>query len=161
MADEVLASVRASPPRRGSGVFVLGSLGVMLIYLAFASPPAGLGFQLMLIVFGIGALMMTAKMWQATQLAMELTLEELRLSDGTVLTPTDSIVNIDRGMFAFKPSHGFTLKLAGKTPAGWHPGMWWRFGKRLGVGGVTPGAQTKIMADVISAMIASRSQTSD
>ena len=156
MGDDVLASVRASRPRRGFGVFVLGSLGLMLIYLAFTAPPEGFGFQAMLIGFGMITLWLANKMWAATQQVIELTMDELRLSDGTVLAPTAQIASIDRGMFAFKPSHGFTLKLNSKAPVGWHPGMWWRFGKRLGVGGVTPGSQTRIMADVISAMIAER-----
>jgi hypothetical protein len=34
--------------------------------------------------------------------------------------------------------------------------MFWRLGKRLGVGGVTPGAQTKMMSDMIAAMIMER-----
>ncbi len=157
MSDEVLATVRASTPRRGFAIVVLGCLGLMLIYLAFTAPPAGLGFQVTLIGLGMSSLWLTNRMWVVTQRAIELTASELRLSDGTVLTTTEAIESIDRGMFAFKPSNGFTLKLAKKAPRGWHPGMWWRFGRRLGVGGVTPGAQTKIMADVISAMIMSRS----
>jgi hypothetical protein len=42
-----------------------------------------------------------------------------------------------------------------KTPASrvWAPGLWWRFGKRVGVGGVTPAGQGKAMADVIAARI--------
>ncbi len=159
MAEDVLARIAASKPRRGFGVAVLGALGVMLIYLAFAAPPAGLGFQAMLIGFGAVSLWVSLRMWAATQHVIELTSEELRLEDGTSLVKTEEIVSIDRGMFAFKPSHGFTLKLTAKQPSRWHPGMWWRLGRRLGVGGVTPGAQTKIMADVISAMIASRSQS--
>lgn len=156
MSDEVLARVEAKGARRGFGVFVLGSLGVILIYLAFAAPPAGIAYQVMLIALGAGALWLTARMWSVTQQVMELTPEMLRLSDGTVLAETSKIIGIDRGMFAFKPSHGFTLKLAAGNRAAWHPGMWWRLGNRLGVGGVTPGAQTKIMADVIAAMIAER-----
>ena len=156
MADDILAVVRASTPRRGLGIGVLGALGVVLIYMAFAAPPAGLGMQVMLIGFGIGSLWMAERMRRATFHALELTAQELRCSDGTVLASTDQIVAIDRGTFAFKPSHGFTLKLSEKFPVTWQPGMYWRFGKRLGVGGVTPGAQTKMMADVISAMIAER-----
>lgn len=156
MADDILARVSASKPRRAFGVAVLASLGGMLIYLAFAAPPAGFGFQVMLLGFGAIALYAANRMWVLTQSALELTETTLRLSDGTVLARTEDIVGIDRGMFAFKPSHGFTLKLRHRAARGWHPGMWWRIGRRLAVGGVTPGSQTKIMADVITAMIAER-----
>ena len=155
--DPVLARVHVSPPRRAFGVGVLAVLGALLIWLAFAAPPEVFGLQIMLIALGLAALWAAARMWRVTQLALELTDSALRLSDGTVLARTDQIEGIDRGMFAFKPSHGFTLKLKQRTPAAWHPGLWWRFGRRLGVGGVTAGAQTKIMADMISAMIHAQS----
>ena len=156
MSDQVLASIEASAPRRGLGVVVLGSLGAMLIYLAFAAPPAGFGLQIMLIVLGIGALWLTDRMRRATAVRIELTETELRTSDGVLLARADQFVSIDRGAFAFKPSHGFTLKMSAKASAAWQPGMYWRFGKRLGVGGVTPGAQTKMMSDMIAAMIMER-----
>ena len=157
MADEVLARVTASGPRRVFGVFVLAVLGVALVNLAFAAPPADLGYLALLLGLGGLSLWLAFRMWTVSQLALELTEHELRLSDGTCLARVADMATIDRGVFAFKPSHGFTLKLATKAPGGWHPGMWWRIGRRLGVGGVTSGSQTKIMADVISAMIATRS----
>ncbi|MDF1669094.1 MAG: hypothetical protein P1U83_05720 [Roseovarius sp.] len=156
MSDEVLAEIRASAPRRGLGISMLGALGVMLIYIALVAPPADFWAQLMLIAFGLGSLWMAEKMRRATLLRLELTMQELRTSDGKVLARADQFVSIDRGAFALKPSHGFTLKLSEKSPAGWQPGMYWRFGKRLGVGGVTPGAQTKVMSDMIAAMIMER-----
>ncbi len=161
MADKVLAVVGASSPRRGLGVFVLGALGVMLLYLAFAAPPAGLGMQLMLIVMGLVSLFGAVRMHRATSFAIELTEEALRTSDGVHLASVDQFVSIDRGAFAFKPSHGFTLKLKEKASGAWQPGMYWRLGKRLGVGGVTPGAQTKMMADMIAAMIMERQPDND
>lgn len=156
MADEVLARVHASTPRRVFGVAALTSLGLMLIYLAFAAPPQQFGYQIILLGVGAAALWLAVRMWMVTQVEIELTMEVLRLSDGTVLVPFDRITGIERGTFAFKPSQGFTLKLDGKMPGAWHPGMWWRLGKRLGVGGVTSGSQAKIMADVISAMMHER-----
>lgn len=161
MADNaILATVNASAPRRGLGLAVLAGLGAMLIYIAFAAPPAGLGMQLMLIGFGLGALWLAEKMRRATAVRLELTAEALRRSDGQQLARIADIVSIDRGAFAFKPSHGFTVKLTGPAPFAWEPGMYWRLGRRLGVGGVTPGAQTKIMADMIAAMITERDAAS-
>lgn len=156
MSDQVLAVIEASAPRRGLGIVVLGGLGVMLLYLAFAAPPAGFGMRIMLIALGLGALLLMERMRRATSVKIELTETELRTSDGTVLARAEQFVSIDRGAFAFKPSHGFTLKLTNSAPVAWLPGMYWRLGKRLGVGGVTPGAQTKVMSDMIAAMIMER-----
>lgn len=156
MSEQVLAVIEASAPRRGLGIVVLGALGVMLLYLAFAAPPAGFAMQVMLIVMGLVSLWLTDRMRRATALKIELTETELRTSDGAVLARADQFVSIDRGAFAFKPSHGFTLKLSDKGAGAWQPGMYWRMGRRLGVGGVTPGAQTKMMSDMIAAMIMER-----
>lgn len=161
MSDEVLAEVRASAPRRAFGVGTLIALGAILIYLAFVAPPDGLGLQAMLIAMGLGAVYLSERMRRATLLGLELTEAELRLSDGTVLAATNRIVSIDRGMFAFKPSNGFTLKFKDKAPARWEPGLCWCLGKRLGVGGVTAGAQTKMMADMISALVQHHAQPQD
>jgi hypothetical protein len=73
-----------------------------------------------------------------------------------VLARIDDVVAVDRGMFAIKPSNGFMLKLKTPAPRAWHPGLWWRLGRRLAVGGVTPGSQTRPVADIISVMIAER-----
>jgi hypothetical protein len=40
----------------------------------------------------------------------------------------------------------------------WVPGLWWRIGKRVGVGGVTPSQPARYMAEVMSAMILEREQ---
>jgi hypothetical protein len=156
MSEQVLAVIEASAPRRGLGMVVLGALGVMLLYLAFVTPPAGFGMQIMLVVMGLVSLWLLDRMRRATVVKIELTDSVLRTSDGTVLAQAEQFVSIDRGAFAFKPSHGFTLKLASSAPIAWQPGMYWRLGKRLGVGGVTPGAQTKMMSDMIAAMIMER-----
>ncbi len=153
--DEVLAVVHASGGRRILGVGSIWILALLVIYVAIVNPPAP-GWQVFLFVVGGGAIWMAERMRRATARVIELTRAELRDTSGTVLTPVDQIVSVDRGMFAFKPSNGFLLKLSGKAPRVWQPGMWWRMGARIGVGGMTPGHQAKFMAEMISAMIAER-----
>ena len=154
-SDEVLAVVRASAGRRILGIGSIWVLAVLVLYVAIVSPPAP-GWQVFLFVIGGGAIWIAEKMRRATAHALELTRDTLRGSDGTVLAAVDQIVAVDRGMFAFKPSNGFLLKLRAPGTRGWHPGLWWRFGSRIGVGGMTPGHQAKFMAEMISAMIAER-----
>ena len=38
----------------------------------------------------------------------------------------------------------------------WAPGMWWRVGRRVGVGGLTGGAESRAVADALAAMLVER-----
>lgn len=154
--DEVLATIQASTPRRFFGVAVLASLGLFLTYVALVSPPANPLWGFFLIFLGAGNVWAALRMWRATEGRIELTETQVRASDGTVIAEIADIRSLDRGMFAFKPSNGFMLRLNKKAPRRWWPGLWWCLGDRVGVGGVTSAGQTKAMAEIISAMLAQR-----
>ena len=68
----------------------------------------------------------------------------------------DEIESIDRGFFAFKPSNGFLLTTKSPGSRTWQPGLWWRIGRRIGVGGMTPGAQSKSVSEIIAIRVAQR-----
>ncbi|MDW4497024.1 hypothetical protein R5H30_03450 [Sulfitobacter sp. D35] len=152
---EILARVEAAPARRVIGIGALMLLGAMLIYIAFSQPPT-FGWQIFLLVIGGGALWMGERMRRATATALELTQAELRDSAGTTLARVEDMVAVDRGLFAFKPSNGFLLKVSARAPRAWHPGLWWRIGGRIGVGGLAPQRQTRAMAEIIASLIARR-----
>lgn len=156
MDDEVLARISASPARRGLGVLSMAALGAILVYVAFVRPPEGFVWQLFLIGFGVGALYLANRMRQATAEVLELTREELRSTDGTVIARVDEIEHLDRGFFAFKPSNGFLMRLSGKKKARWEPGLWWCLGRRVGIGGVTPGSHSKALAEILAALMHER-----
>ncbi|MEX0319305.1 MAG: hypothetical protein AB3N21_15200 [Ruegeria sp.] len=155
MQDEILAVVEASAPRRWIGVGMLVTVGVLVIYVALATPPA-LGWQVFLIVMGILALWLAQRMYQATAYRIELTTTELRSSAGVVIAQVTDVEAMDRGVFAFKPSNGFLLRTRTAGEGTWAPGLWWRLGRRIGVGGVTAAAQTKFMSETLAALMAER-----
>lgn len=157
--QEVLARVKASAGRRFLGIGMLCFLALMVIYVAITTPPS-MGWQIFLIAIGAVSLMIANAMRKSTVETLELTREELRDTAGTVLARMDDVLSIDRGAFAFKPSNGFLLRLAVPYDRAWRPGLWWRGGKRVGVGGMTPGRQTKYMSEIIAVIIAERDQTS-
>jgi hypothetical protein len=142
-----------SPMRRGSAVALLGLLGALLLRVALGAEEMEGGWMVMLIAMAAAVLWVAWRLWQATGVRLVLTEEYLREEGGRVLCRLDEIEKVERGTFAFKPSNGFLIRL--KTPGArvWAPGLWWRFGRRLGVGGVTPAGQGKAMADVIAARI--------
>ena len=151
-----LASAAASVPRRWMGVGMLALLGGLLLYVALSTPPENVLWQVFLIVLGLASLGLAEKMRRATELSIYLTEAGLHDSAGEVIAPLDQIARIERGTFAFKPSHGFTVQLITPQPRRWKPGIWWRMGRRVGIGGVMPGGQTKFMAEMLQAMLAER-----
>ncbi|MEP1766231.1 MAG: hypothetical protein ABJJ53_06255 [Sulfitobacter sp.] len=153
--EEVLAVARPSAGRRLLGIGSLGFLGFLVIYLAIVEQP-GLGWRLFLLALGVFVLLMTDKMRRATASYIELTPLVVRDHDGTIIARIEEIDGLDRGFFAFKPSNGFLMHTENKAPNEWRPGMWWRIGRRIGVGGMTPAHHTKQMSEILAIMIAQR-----
>ncbi|MBN9889225.1 hypothetical protein [Salipiger abyssi] len=156
---EIIARVKATGPRRAIGVGALSALGLLLLWLAVTEPPSGLLWQLFLVLLGAGALWMAQLMWRATGHTLLLTEEMLCDSTGAVLARVEEIEKVDRSMFAMKPSNGFLVRLRAPAPRAWQPGLWWRLGRRLAVGGVTAGRDTKPMADALALLVARRDGT--
>ena len=152
---EVLATIVASPPRRWLGVLSINLLGGMLLYVAFAQPPA-FGWQMFLLAMGAGSFWLGEAMRRSTQRTLELTRAELRDDTGQILARIDDIERVDRGIFAFKPSNGFLVRTRRSGPRAWNPGLWWRMGRRIGVGGVTSAHQAKFMVEILTAMLLER-----
>ena len=157
MSDPFQPKIAASQPRRWLGVGMLLFLGGLLIYVAFATPP-DLAWQMFLLLMGGVSLWVGDKMRRATEGWIELTEDALITHEGEVIARIDEIEKVERGMLAFKPSNGFMIKTKNPAARRWEPGLWWRMGRRIGVGGVTPASQSKVMADLISAKLMMRDQ---
>jgi len=145
----------ASPGRRAIGVGSVAALGGILLWLAATQGPEPL-WQAGMVAGGLGALWMARRMWLATAAWLVLTPEALESNDGRVLARMEDLEAVARGAFAFKPSNGFTLTLRRGGPFVWEPGLWWRIGRRVGVGGVTPGTPARLMAELMQERIARR-----
>ncbi|MEM1234076.1 MAG: hypothetical protein AAGH70_08100 [Pseudomonadota bacterium] len=149
---EVIATLGASAPRRIFASGVMGVLGVLLVYLATMSTATLLG-TLILAAAGFSVMWMAWWQWQVTEEVIELTATELRTSGGIVLARLDDVTGVDRGALAFKPSQGFVVRTSKAQQRAWAPGLYWRVGRTLGVGGVTGAGQGKFMAETLTAMI--------
>lgn len=156
MEENVLARLHASPVRRWLGIGLLAVLGAALLWLALSGPAQQGWARALLALAGLAAVALGDVMRRATAHGLELTRHALRDTSGRVLVEVDQIARVHRGVFAFKPSNGFTLRLSQAHGASWMPGLWWRFGRQLGVGGVIPGTQAKYMAEVLEHLIAQR-----
>ncbi len=153
MSDDVLARLEVSPGRRFFGFGVLAVLGGMLSFLALGQGEIDIGFRILLLGFGASGLWVATTMLRVTSAGLELTADVLRSDTGEVIARVCDIASVDRGVFAFKPSNGFLLRLKHSSPICWRPGLWWCLGRRVGVGGVTSASQTKAMAEILSIVI--------
>jgi len=131
-------------------VSMLAALGGVLIYVAFSNPPASQVWRAGFVLVGIGALVVADLLRRATQIRIVMTHEVIRDTSGRVLCRVDDIALVEKSAFAFKPSNGFSIITKKPQSRVWAPGLWWRFGRRIGVGGVTSAAEAKFMADIIS-----------
>jgi hypothetical protein len=155
---EVLATITASPMRRLFGLATLFVVGGVLSYIALITSPA-LHWRVFLLVLGGLVLWLADATRRATEQRIELTQQGIRSTSGEIIVPLDNIAAIKVGMFDLKPSNGFTVHLKKPRSRKWQPGLWWAFGRRVGIGGVTPGSEAKPMAQIIEALLADQSRT--
>lgn len=151
--NEVLASIDPQPVRRVVAVGFIVSLALIVWVVAVMRPPEHFGYMLFLVFFGAGCFWLAYSMWNATGRTIELTRSELREVDGRLLCRVDNVARVDRGAFAFKPAGGFLIRL--KAPEGervYAPGIWWRWGRTIAVGGVTARQDGKNVADMMIVM---------
>ena len=153
-------TVRVSAARRVFAVGALGVLGALLLLLAAAAPPREPALLAVLLAAGIGAALLAMRLHAATARGLVLSGGTLREAgpDGRLLARMEDVEAVDRGAFAFKPSSGFLLTLRRGSPGGgvWAPGLWWRVGRRIGVGGVMRGAEARTLAEAIALEVAAR-----
>jgi len=153
-SDEVLERIKPNGARRVMATGALGCLGSLLLWIAATQPPVDVGWLIFLVVMGAGSLWLAWKMWEVSATTLELTRSELREAGGRVLFEIKNVDSVDRGFFAFKPASGFLVRL--KEPTGarvYAPGLWWRRGRRVAVGGVTAGREAKSVADLITVLL--------
>ncbi len=144
---ETLAALTPSPTRRylASGMMVV--LGIVLIQVAISGWDSSVPSYLALAVLGLASLAVAWRMHRATSNSLHLRSDGIRSSDGTIIAEVNNISRVELGLFAFKPSNGFLIVLKTPMDRAWHPGLWWRLGRRIGIGGVTPRAEGKVMAE--------------
>jgi hypothetical protein len=154
--DKPLITVKPSLPRLWFSVMALGALGGLMLWIALAHPPSDLGWRLFLLLGGGAIGWVGVSILGLRDRALVLTEAALLDTRHGEICRIDEIAKVDRGVFAVKPSRGFALALAQRGDRRWVPGLWWRIGRSVGVGGMTGAAETKLMAEMIEAMVAVR-----
>lgn len=154
--ETVLARLEASQPRRVLGVAVQVVLGVTLISLAIGFPREQMIMRLVLLALGGLIIYGGYLTWASTKTGLILTETGLYDGENRLLAALSNVREVARGPFALKPSHGFSLILLAPMGFVWVPGLWWRVGTRVGVGGVTPSQPARFMAEMLAGMVKDR-----
>lgn len=152
---DVILEIRPSLFRRGISLLAIAAVVVLLMRAALFEPELDPFVRAFIIALSAGAAILAVSFYRATEVGLELTKDQLRDTNGRVLFDLDQIERVDRGLFALKPSNGMSVYL--KTPASfvWQPGLWWRFGRRIGIGGATAPAQAKAIVEALTLLQAS------
>lgn len=152
--SEPIAVLRVSFIRRALGALAQAGLGVLLISVAAGLQNASFVSVFLIVALGLFSIWQAWRLYHGAARDLILTRKGLYDSAGREIAALDQIASVDRGTFAFKPSNGFLIRLKQSAPKAWVPGLWWRFGTRVGVGGATNGKAARDMADVITLMLA-------
>ena len=153
--DMVLMTMTPTIGRRVLGAGAMAALGALLVWIAFTSPPA-LAWQIFLIGFGVFSLWFSTHMWRSSAKGIELTGRELRDTEGTILASVSEITKVEKSAFAFKPSNGLLVRTRDPLPRVFVPGLWWRIGRSVGIGGLTNAGHAKAMAEYLAVLMAVR-----
>lgn len=155
--DAVLARLEPSAFRIWMAVLAAATLTALLGSFAITATSGGQRLALGICTLLAGAA--TYLLWQRGRGALVLTPDGLFDETGTEIVGMAEIAEVDRGAFAFKPSNGFGVKLIGQRRFAWRPGLWWAYGSRIGIGGLTSAAAGKAMADQLAIALSERADT--
>ena len=158
--SDILAELRPSKLRFGVTLVAIAAMGAVLAAMGLTNADVGLGLRTLAILGGIGLVFLAARVTAQGRSAVVLTRDGLFEITGRPICTVQDIANVDRGFTAIRPSTGFSVQLKTRHSAAWSPGLWWRFGKMVGVGGITPPTAGRFMADALATALKERSEGS-
>ena len=152
----IIASLHVTPARRLTGLTVLASLTVLCVIIAVRES----GFRALLIgALAPGAAALTISIWRASGHQILLTPDGLFDSNGTIIAELADIARINDHILAVRPSNGLSLALTARKGAHWAPGLWWRWRRTVGIGGLTSAKQGRDLARLLHDQLAQHRAT--
>ncbi len=160
MQETNIAVIRRPEVMRWAVIIALVGTGALCGLAALSQATTAIGPALVAALLCGGALWLAQKVFRTDAGAVMFDGERIYDDADTVLCHLDDVVDIERGFALFKPSGGFVLVLKSEVARGWSPGLWWRMGRRVGIGGATSSRACKHMADAITGALATRAVAS-
>ena len=151
--DEVLITVTPAHARRTIGVGAQVALAVLLIWFGFNGDGA---LFARIALTGAGAFMLVAArfIWTTSGRSLELTPTLLREAPtNRVLAKVSDVSAVERGLQVLKPSNGLIVRTKTPSKRAFAPGLWWRAGKIIAIGGMMNAGQGKAMAEILQELV--------
>lgn len=152
-----IARMEMSTPRFWLVVAALAALGAVIVWSALGGGTSIL--RTIIAAFGLVLIYASARLAITGRQGLVLTGETLTDTRGRELCRVADVARVDRSVLALRPSNGFMIHLKSSAQRAWHPGLWWRFGRRVGVGGLTPAGQGRAMADLLAVLVKDKEQS--
>lgn len=154
--EEVLLRVEIAPARRFVAMALSALIGLWMIYVGLWLDVPSTLWRAGLVAVGGLALVQAVRIRAIAVPGIELTATELREIGGRRIAALDGVVEVQRSFGLFKPMNGFVLHLAAPARAAMVPGVWWRFGRRVAVGGMLPRGGARQIALRMEAQVKAR-----
>ena len=153
---DILAELRPSQFRFGMTLVAIAAMGAILTSTGLFNADVDIRFRVLAVLSGAGLVFLATRVIRQGRSGVQLTPEGLFEIDGRKICALNDIENVDRGFAAFRPSTGFSVRLKNRHDLAWSLGLWWRFGKTVGVGGITPPAAGRVMANALATALKAR-----
>lgn len=152
--SDILATASISGVRRWLTIIPGIFAGALLAWYGLNAPFPQIWVNVFAVVVGLVMALGASWLLSATSRGIYLTPKELRDINGALIARISDMKKLERETISYKPAHGFIIVLAEPARSHWSPGVWWRTGQRVGVGGFLHADQTKAMAGAIRSLIA-------
>ena len=147
LMSDIILKIQPNLGRRIFSILVLCICAVVIMNNAFSNTMHSMVLKLTLFGLGVAFLWQAQASFRFANAALILKHDGLYDDQDNLICSLSNIALVDRGWFSLKPSNGFLLRLHEPQSRKWLPGLYWRFGRRLGVGGALSPVQTKEMSD--------------
>lgn len=144
---DVIVKIQPSFGRRIFGIAILCLAALIMLNYAFGDKAQSIVLRVFLLLFAVVFLWHAQTNLRFADAALILKRDGLFDNHGELICNLSNINRIDRGWISFKPSNGLLIRMHRPMPLKWVPGLYWRFGKNLGVGGMVSPVLTKEMSD--------------
>ena len=145
--SDVILKIKPSAGRRIFGIIILCLVAVIMMNYAFGDKAQSIVLRFILLLMAVVFLWQAQANLRFIGAALILKREGLFDDQGALICSLSNINQIDRGWISFKPSNGLLVRMHKPMALKWSPGLYWRFGKSLGIGGMVSPVLTKEMSD--------------
>lgn len=124
----------------------VGFLGVIILFNSLTLDYAA---NIFFFCIGLGIIFFCFRIYQRRDKGFLITPKAILEKTGDVICSFDEIDKIDTSPFSFKATNGFVVQLKNRTDFDFSVGLWWKYNKRLSIGGMVSKNESKYLSIVL------------